>query len=355
MISDIADGELPCDDWAGDEELADDAGPQSRHLFTTLVIDAGQLATRLDRYLASRLEGASRTFIQKTIGDGMVHVNGALPKPSYCVQPGDVLEIYRAGEAPAPEILPEDIALDIVYEDDSMLVVNKPAGMVVHPGHGHFSGTLVNALMYHLREVPLFQAGGIRPGLAHRIDKDTSGLLAVGKTERAMRALSMQFFHKTASRAYLALVWGRMEGDEGTIDKYVGRDPSDRQRMCVFSNDTQGKRAVTHWRRVESLAYTTLIDCRLETGRMHQIRVHMQSVKHPLFNDTRYGGDRILRGVDTSQYRNFVQHAFSICPRQALHAYELTVQHPVTGECLRLTAPMPADMAALLEYLRTWH
>lgn len=313
-----------------------------------MVADPGQSPLRLDRFLADRLENASRSFIRQKIDEGLVWVNGRACKASYLVKPNEVVQIYQLQEPRAIEIAPEEIPLDIVYEDADILIVNKPAGMVVHPGHGHFSGTLVNALLYYLRNEPLFQQGDFRPGLAHRIDKDTSGLLVVGKNEPAMAGLSVQFLQHTAHRTYLALAWGQFKECEGTVDANLARDPSDRQRMRVFFDSDVGKHAVTHWRVVKDFTLVTLLECVLETGRMHQIRAHLQYIKHPLFNDARYGGDKVLRGVNTPEYHAFIREAFAICPRQALHARAIDLTHPLTHVPLHFEAPLPADMQQLL-------
>lgn len=329
----------------------------SLHLIREITVDPGQSALRVDRLLAARLEGASRSFIQKALEAGMVRVAGRTLKPSYKVKPGEIISIYQAHAPRSAEVLPEKIPLDVVFEDEYMLVVNKPAGMVVHPGHGHFSGTLVNALLYYFRDLPLFQQGGIRPGLAHRIDKDTSGLLAVGKTEEAMRRLGLIFQNHDAHREYEALVWGRFDAEEGTIEGNIGRDPANRQRMKVFPNGSAGKEAITHWQLERDYTFVSLVHCRLETGRMHQIRTHMAHVGHPLFGDARYGGDRALRGVQTGDYMQFVAECLAICPRQALHARRLEMPHPINGKVMRFEAPRPADFANLLgrwEQRITW-
>ena len=318
------------------------------YLYCEVVADLGQSPLRLDRFLADRLENASRSFIRQKIDEGLVWVNGHPCKASYLVKPNEVIQIYQLQEPRTIEIFPEDIPLDIVYEDADILIVNKPAGMVVHPGHGHFSGTLVNALLYYLRDEPLFQQGDFRPGLAHRIDKDTSGLLVVGKNEAAMAGLSVQFLQHTAHRTYLALAWGQFKESEGTIDANLARDPSDRQRMRVFLDSDVGKHAVTHWRVVKDFTLVTLLECVLETGRMHQIRAHLQYIKHPLFNDARYGGDKVLRGVNTPEYHAFIREAFAICPRQALHARAIDLTHPTRHIPLHFEAPLPTDMQQLL-------
>lgn len=325
-----------------------EASPAGRYLVREIAVDPGQGAMRLDKLLAVRLEGASRSFIQKALEAGMVTVEGRQLKSSYRVKPGEVISIYQSYAPRGVEVQPEAIPLDVVFEDEYMLVVNKPAGMVVHPGHGHFSGTLVNALLYYFRDLPLFQQGGARPGLAHRIDKDTSGLLVVGKTEVAMRRLGVIFLSHDAHREYEALVWGRFDGDAGTIVGNIGRDPANRQRMKVFSDGSAGKAATTHWWLQRDFTFVSLVRCRLETGRMHQIRAHMAHIGHPLFGDTRYGGERVLRGVQTGDYMQFVGECMAICPRQALHARHLEMPHPMSGLPMRFDAPRPADFAELV-------
>ena len=321
------------------------------YLYTEILVDPGQTPLRLDRFLVTRLENVSRSFLQQKISEGLVWICGKPVRASYLVRPGERIQIFQREEPRDFEVLPEEIPIEVVYEDEDLLVINKPAGMVVHPGHGHFSGTLVNALLYYLRDEPLFQQGGMRPGLAHRIDKDTSGLLVVGKNEAAMSALGSQFLHHTAHRTYVALVWGRFAEKQGTVRTNLARDPADRQRMKVFLDPEVGKEAITHWKVIEDYTVFSWIECSLETGRMHQIRVHMQYLKHPLFNDARYGGDRVLRGVEKPAYHAIMQRAFAQCPRQALHARAIDLLHPRTGMPLHLDAPLPEDMTGLLALL----
>lgn len=318
------------------------------YLYTEIVADPGQSALRLDRFLTDRLENASRTFVREKIDEGLVWVNGKVCKASYTVKANDRVQVFQKEEPHKIEVLAENIPLDVIYEDEDILILNKPAGMVVHPGHGHFSGTLINALLYYLRDLPLFQQGDLRPGLAHRIDKDTSGLLVVGKNEAAMSGLGKQFLTHTAHRTYQALVWGQFKEETGSIATNLARDPSDRQRMRVFLDSSIGKPAVTHWRVLRDFTFVSLVVCELETGRMHQIRVHMQYLKHPIFNDARYGGDRVLRGINTSAYHAFVHEAFRACPRQALHAYAIDLVHPITSLPLHFEAPLPDDMVQLI-------
>ncbi|MCA1757593.1 MAG: RluA family pseudouridine synthase [Bacteroidales bacterium] len=306
--------------------------------------DPGQSPLRIDKFLFNRLEGTSRTRIQGAAGAGNIEVNGTTVKSNYKVKPGDIIRILLPQPPRDTEILPEEIPLDIVWEDDHLLVVNKKAGMVVHPGYGNYDGTLINALMWHLRELPLFSKGEVRPGLVHRIDKNTSGLLVIAKSEHALAHLARQFYDHSAGRRYTALIWGSPEEDEGTVTGHIGRSPRNRTVMHVFPDGSEGKPAVTHYRVLERLGYVTLIECRLETGRTHQIRVHMSWIGHPLFNDAEYGGNHILKGTTFTKYQQFVRNCFNTIPRQALHARYLSFKHPVTGEHLEFESPLPADM-----------
>jgi len=318
------------------------------------VADKGQAPLRIDKYLMNRIENATRNKIQAAAKDGSIYVNGTPVKSNYKVKPLDKIRVLL--EHPPYEYLltPEDIALDIVYEDDQLLVVNKPAGMVVHPGHGNYSGTLINALVFHFENLP--NNSSERPGLVHRIDKDTSGLLVIAKTEKAMTNLSRQFFNKTSEREYVAIVWGNIEDDEGTIEGHIGRHPKNRLQNTVFEGDDEdkGKPAVTHYKVIERLGYVTLVSCKLETGRTHQIRVHMKHIGHTLFNDERYGGERILKGTTFSKYKQFVDNCFKLLPRQALHAKTLGFMHPVTGEQMRFDSPIPEDMQQCIEKWRQY-
>ena len=318
--------------------------------------DPGQALLRVDKFLFNRLEGTSRSRIQTAANAGNILVNDAPAKPNYRVKPGDTISIVLPHPPRKTELLPEEIPLDIVFEDDDVIVVNKPAGMVVHPGHGNYTGTLVNALMFHLGDQPLFSSGEERPGLVHRIDKNTSGLLVIAKHELALNVLANQFFRKTTSRTYHALVWGDMESARGTITGHVGRNPRNRKQMYVFPDGSQGKEAITHFRVLERLGYVTLVECRLETGRTHQIRVHFQYSGHPLFNDPEYGGDRILRGTTFTRYKQFVQNCFSLLPGQALHARTLGFKHPSTGKEVCFEAPLPEGFAQVVlkwqQYIR---
>lgn len=320
-----------------------------------LVVDPGQEPMRVDKFMASHLENTSRHRVQNAIKNGYVFVGEKLAKANLVVRPGDVIKFMMPYERHGFEILPEDIPLDIVYEDTDLLVVNKPAGMVVHPGHGHFTGTLINALAFHLglRQGP--DAEDDRMGvLVHRIDMDTSGLLVVAKNDDAQLDLAGQFFVHSIERRYQAVVWGNVREDEGTIEGNIGRDPNDRLRFKVYPEGDKGKTAITHYRVLERFGFVTLVECRLETGRTHQIRVHMAHIGHPLFNDEKYGGREIRSGTIYAKYKQFIQNCFEICPRQALHAKTLGFKHPRTGEWVRFDSPLPADMAALLEKWRKY-
>ena len=318
------------------------------------VAQKGQQPLRVDKYLMNYIENATRSKIQQAAKDGNIYVNDVTVKSNYKVKPNDVVRVLF--EHPPYEFLlvPEDIPLTIVYEDDALLVVNKPAGMVVHPGHGNYSGTLINALTFHFDNLPNNSSN--RPGLVHRIDKDTSGLLVVAKTEEAMTHLAKQFFDKTSEREYIALVWGDVKEDQGTIEGAIGRHPKNRLQNTVFIGDDahKGKPAVTHYKVLERFGYVTLVSCKLETGRTHQIRVHLKHIGHTLFNDERYGGDRILKRTIFSKYKQFVENCFSILPRQALHAKTLGFVHPVTQEKMKFDSPVPDDIAQCLEKWRNY-
>ena len=331
--------------------LEDEVERYEHYRFTA---DPGQTLIRVDKFLTDRITGASRSRVQQSADAGNVEVNGEPQKSSYKVKPGDVVTVMMSYPPKDTSIIPEDIPLDIVYEDNELLVVNKPAGMVVHPGHGNFQGTLLNALAWHFGERKPFEAGDDRLGLVHRIDKDTSGLLVIAKTPRSKADLSAQFFNKTTSRLYNALVWGVPDA-EGVIVGNIGRDPKDRLAMAVFPEGSeQGKHAVTHYRVLESFNYVSLVECRLETGRTHQIRAHFKHIGHPLFADERYGGDKILRGTTFAKYKQFVDNCFKICPRQALHARTLGFRHPVTREQMSFSSPLPQDMEALIAKWREY-
>lgn len=319
------------------------------------VADKGQAPLRVDKYLMNKVENATRNRIQKSAKDGNIFVNDIIVKSNYKVKANDVVTVLF--EHPPYEMLltPEDLPIDIVYEDDALLVINKAAGMVVHPGHGNYSGTLINALAFHFDNLP--NNSSDRPGLVHRIDKDTTGLLVVAKTEEAMAHLSKQFFNKTTEREYVAIAWGAMKEEHGTIEGHIGRHPKNRLQNTVYLDPDdleKGKPAITHYKVLEHLGYVTLVSCKLETGRTHQIRVHMKHIGHTLFNDERYGGSAILKGTTFSKYKQFVDNCFKVLPRQALHAKTLGFIHPTTNEFMRFEAPIPEDMEACLYKWRNY-
>lgn len=319
------------------------------------VADKGQQLLRVDKFLVAHMPKSSRNRIQHAAEAGCILVNGKAVKSNYRVKPDDVVQIVMDRPRYEFEIIAEDIPLDIVYEDDYVLVVNKPAGLVVHPGHGNYHGTLVNALAWHFRNTPNYDVNDPRLGLVHRIDKDTSGLLVVAKTPDAKTSLGRQFFNKTTKREYVAVVWGIPEPSSGRIEGNIGRNPKDRLQMAVFpAGGDEGKHAVTHYEVIERFGYVSAVKCVLETGRTHQIRVHMKHIGHPLFNDARYGGDEVLRGTTASRYRQFIRNCFETCPRQALHARTLGFVHPETGEEMFFTCPLPPDMESLMDKWRRY-
>ena len=318
-------------------------------------VDAGQVPLRVDKYLVEHMPHQSRSRIQTVADAGMLFVNDRPVKSNYKVRPGDIISMMIDHAPYDDKIEPEEIPLDVVYEDDQLLVINKPAGMVVHPGCGNYHGTLVNAIAWHLRNNPAYDPNDPEVGLVHRIDKDTSGLLVAAKTPMAKTDLAAQFFKHETHRSYNALVWANFTEDEGRIEGNIARDPHDRLRMCVFPPDSGiGKPAVTHWRVLERFGYTTLVKCVLETGRTHQIRAHMKHIGHPLFSDDRYGGDQILRGERSASYKAFIQNCFSLCPRQALHAKTLGFVHPVTKQQMDFNSEWPADLQSVIEKWRTF-
>jgi 23S rRNA pseudouridine1911/1915/1917 synthase len=318
------------------------------------VVDPGQSSLRIDKYLSTRIEKTSRTRIQDAANAGNIIANTKPVKPNYKVKPGDIIRIVLPTPPREIEIIPEDLNLNIVYEDEDVVVVNKEPGMVVHPAYGNYTGTLVNGLMFHFRDLPLFQTGEQRPGLVHRIDKNTSGILVVAKNELALNRLSRQFYERTTDRKYIALVWGIPEPPEGTITGNVGRNIRDRKIMQVFPDCSQGKPAITHYRILEDFGYTSVVECKLETGRTHQIRVHFSYIKHPLFNDNEYGGDQILKGTTFAKYQMFVRNCFKIMPRQALHAKSLAFDHPATGKRMFFDSDLPDDMKQVIEKWRNY-
>ncbi|WP_039053656.1 RluA family pseudouridine synthase [Sphingobacterium sp. T2] len=318
-----------------------------------IVVEKGVNPVRIDKFLMNRIENTSRNRIQNAIDSGSVRVNDKTIKASYKVKPADIITVVLPDPPRDTEVYPEDIPIDIVYEDDDVLLVNKEAGMVVHPGYNNYSGTLVNALTYHLNQLPVMPGNTGRPGLVHRIDKDTSGLLIIAKNEWAMTYLAKQFFEHSISRKYVALVWGDIEQD-GTVSGYIGRDIKDRRIMSLYDDPEKGKWSVTHYKVLERLGMVTLIECQLETGRTHQIRAHMKSIGHPLFGDTSYGGDRIVKGTSFSKYKQFVDNCLSILPRQALHAKSLGFEHPVSKQRMDFEVPLPQDMEQVLERWRAY-
>ena len=340
-----------------EEEIEDDELLETaeEHEHWRIEVDKGQGAVRIDKFLIDHMPDTSRNRIQKAAEAGCIRVNGKSVKSNYRVKPHDIVTLVLDRPKREWEIVPEEIPLDVVYEDDLLMVIDKPAGMVVHPGCGNYSGTLVNALAWHLRDDPGFDPNDPTVGLVHRIDKDTSGLLVIAKTAEAKTHLCKQFFHHTTKRQYRALVWGPFAEDDGTIEGNIGRHPKDRLQMAVYpvGSDT-GKPAVTHWHVLERFWAVTLVECRLETGRTHQIRAHMRHLGHPLFADARYGGDQILRGELTASYKAFVHNCMEICPRQALHARTLGFVHPTTGEEMFFTSELPQDMRGLIEKWRTY-
>ena len=312
----------------------------------------GQVPLRVDKFLMNFIENATRNKLQQAAKAGNILVNDVAVKSNHKVKPKDVVRIVLTHPPHENLLVAEDIPIDIVYEDETLMVVNKPAGMVVHPGHGNYSGTLVNGLIHHVENLPT--NSNERPGLVHRIDKDTSGLLVVAKTEFAMAHLSKQFFDRTTNRKYLALVWGNMEDDEGTIEGNIGRSFKNRLQMDVFREGDYGKHAVTHYKVVERFTYVTLVECKLETGRTHQIRAHFKYIGHTLFNDERYGGNDILKGTTFTKYKQFVENCFKVLPRQALHAKTLGFRHPITKEMMQFDCDMPQDIADCLEKWKTY-
>ena len=341
------------DDTLDDVEPVVD-NPAELYEHFRVVVDKGQSQVRVDKYLFERLVNSSRNRIQKAADAGLIMANGKPVKSSYKVKPCDVLTVMMDRPRYDNDIIPEDIPLDIVYEDNDLMVINKPAGLVVHPGCGNYHGTLVNAIAWHLKDNPRYDPNDPQVGLVHRIDKDTSGLLVVAKTPDAKTHLGLQFYNKTTKRKYNALVWGVVENNEGTIEGNIGRNPKDRMQMAVLSDPARGKHAVTHYRVLERLGYVTLVECVLETGRTHQIRVHMKHIGHTLFNDERYGGNEILKGTHFSKYKQFVNNCFETCPRQALHAMTLGFVHPRTGEEMFFTSPLPEDMTNLIDKWRNY-
>lgn len=338
---------------SGDQQEEDN--PEELYERLGITVDQRQESLRIDKFLTMRIEHATRNKVQQAAEAGLVLVNGQPVKSNYKIRPGDQIVVYTYREPPDTQIIPEDIPLNILYEDEDLMIVNKPAGMVVHPGSGNRSGTLVNGLAWYLGardvsdEIPI-----PRFGLVHRIDKDTTGLLVVAKTDKAMNDLAKQFFDHTVKRRYEALAWGNIEEEEGTVDAHIGRNLRYRKKMEAFPEGEHGKPAITHFRVLERFHYVTRVECRLETGRTHQIRVHMQHIGYPLFNDATYGGNRIVKGTIFTKYRQFVENCFSIIPRQALHARSIGFTHPRTREEMYFESELPEDFRAVLEKWRDY-
>lgn len=318
------------------------------------VVDKGQSLMRIDKYLMGLIPNTSRNKIQNAAKADAILVNQKPQKPSYRVKPLDVISVLMATPPREIEIIPEDIPVDVVYEDQDLIIINKPPGLVVHPGYGNYTGTLVNALTFRFLGQKDPTGEDMKPYLVHRIDKDTSGLLLVAKNEWAQIYLAKQFFNHTVDRKYYALVWGDMEEEEGTVNAHIGRNPKDRLVMTTFPDGEDGRHAITHWKVVERFGYVTLVECRLETGRTHQIRIHMKSIGHPLFNDAKYGGDQILKGTTFTKYKQYINNCFELIPRQALHAKQLGFIHPNTGEHLFFDSEMPSDLDAVLNKWRDY-
>jgi len=339
-----------------EDEIEEIGGEQELYEHFRFVVDKGQAITRVDKYLVNCMANTSRNRIQDAADSGNILANGKSVKSNYKAKPNDVISIVMAYPPNEFEIIPQDIPINVVYEDDDILLINKQPNLVVHPGFGNFDGTLLNAVAWHLKDVPGFDANDSRIGLVHRIDKDTSGLILIAKTPEAKTHLGKQFFDKTTQRRYHALVWGNVKEDEGTIIGALARDPRDRMLFTVFpeGENPLAKHAVTHYKVLERMAYVTLVECRLETGRTHQIRVHMKHIGHTLFNDERYGGHIILKGNTTARYKAFVKNCFYLCPRQALHAKTLGFVHPRTGEFMHFDSELPTDIQELIEKWRDY-
>lgn len=330
-----------------DEDIVAPEGQEmnEHHRF---VVDKGQNPIRIDKYLTMHIVGISRTRIQQAAEANCILVNNVAVKANYKIKPNDTISLVLGYPKHEFEIIPEDLPLDVIFEDEDLMVINKAPGMVVHPGFGNFEGTVANAVAYRLKDIECFDSSDFRPGIVHRIDKDTSGLMVVAKNKKAKVNLADQFFEKTTKRKYVALVWGTVKEDEGTIETYIGRNIRDRLQMAVVESENEGKHAITHYKVLERIGYVTLVECVLETGRTHQIRVHMKHIGHPLFNDARYGGDQILKGQNFSKYKQFVQNCFNVCPRQALHAKILGFKHPRTGEEMFFESELADDMTQLI-------
>jgi 23S rRNA pseudouridine1911/1915/1917 synthase len=346
---DWEDEDLIEDEDTGEDTPGSDPAPKERMRIT---IDKRQELLRVDKFIMIRLEGATRNKVQQALDNGYVLVNGGTVKANYKVRPGDELVIYDSRKTESLDIIPEELPLNIAYEDADLMVINKPDGMVVHPGSGNYSGTLVNGLAYYLQDKTTEVLP--RVGLVHRLDKDTSGLVVIGKTEQSVAHLSAQFKKHIVHRRYIALVWGDIQEEEGTIIAHVGRHQRFRKIMAAYPEGEHGKEAITHYKVLERFGYVTQVQLQLETGRTHQIRVHMQHIGHPLFNDATYGGDRIVKGTVFTKYRQFINNAFALIPRHALHAKELGFVHPATGERLMFDSELPADMLQVIEKWRNY-
>ncbi len=343
------------DNWEDDEDLEQEAHQDTSPVERLRIItDKRQEPLRIDKFLMNRLEGATRNKVQQALEAGHIIVNNAAVKPNYKVKAGDEIIVYDTRKPEHSEIIPEELPLDIVYEDADVLIINKKPGMVVHPGCGNYSGTLVNGLAYYMQSHDVDTEGLPRVGLVHRIDKDTSGLVVVAKTEKAMSDLASQFKKHTVHRRYIALVWGNIEEDEGTIVAHIGRNLRFRKIMAAFPDGDHGKEAITHYKVLERFNYVTVVELRLETGRTHQIRVHMKHRGHPLFNDATYGGDHIVKGTVFSKYKQFVDNCFKLLPRHALHAKELGFTHPLTRQWMQFDSELPEDIKQVIERWRTY-
>lgn len=346
--------DIDSDELLQEDDIEKIPSEEDLHEHFRFIVDKGQQMLRVDKYLFDKIVNVSRNRIQLAALAGYIRVNGNPVKSNYRVKPSDTITVLMNRPYYENDVEPEDIPIDVVYEDKDVMVVNKPAGMVVHPGHGNWTGTLVNAIAWHLKDDPDYDPNNPAVGLVHRIDKDTSGLLVIAKTPEAKASLGKQFFNKTTKRKYNALVWGSIDKDTGTIEGNIARNPKDRLQMAVMKDPDVGKHAVTHYRVLERLGYVTFVECVLETGRTHQIRVHMKHIGHVLFNDARYGGHEILKGTNFSKYKQFVNNCFEICPRQALHAKTLGFVHPRTGKEMSFDSSLPEDMVELLDKWRNY-
>ncbi len=335
-------------------DLDSDTESEAEFEHYRFLADPGQELMRMDLFLMDRVPNTSRTKLQAAMMDGNITVNGKAVKPNYKVRPGDDIAIILPYPVREIELIPQDIPIEVIYEDDDLVIIEKEAGMVVHPGYGNYSGTLVNALMHHFGHLPsAADSPETRPGIVHRLDKNTSGTMVVAKTEHALSHLANQFYERTSERRYTAIVWGDLEED-GTVTGNIGRSLKDRKVMSVFPDGEYGKHAVTHYKVLERLGYVTVVECKLETGRTHQIRAHMKHIGHPLLGDPEYGGNKLLKGTSFTKYRQFVDNCFKILPRQALHARSLGLTHPTTGEWMSFESPVPADMMAVMEKWRNY-